>query len=44
MSEREASRPVNLPGAKTSADPDRTLTTPSFDDNSIHAARAALYR
>jgi ketosteroid isomerase-like protein len=42
MSEREASRPVNLPGAKTSADPDRTLTTPSFDDNSIHAARAAV--
>lgn len=42
MSERDASRPVNLPGAKTSADPDRTLTTPSFDENSIHAARAAV--
>jgi ketosteroid isomerase-like protein len=42
MSERDASRPVNLPGAETSADPERTLTTPSFDDNSIHAARAAV--
>jgi ketosteroid isomerase-like protein len=42
MSEREASRPVNLPGAGTSADPDRTLTTPNFDENSIHAARAAV--
>jgi ketosteroid isomerase-like protein len=42
MSEREASRPVNLPGAKTSADPDRTLTAPNFDENSIHAARAAV--
>jgi ketosteroid isomerase-like protein len=42
MSEREASRPVNLPGAGTSADPDRTLTAPNFDENSIHAARAAV--
>jgi ketosteroid isomerase-like protein len=42
MSEREASRPVNLPGARTSADPDRTLTPPNFDENSIHAARAAV--
>jgi ketosteroid isomerase-like protein len=42
MSERGASRPVNLPGAETSADPDRTLTTPNFDQNSIHAARAAV--
>jgi ketosteroid isomerase-like protein len=42
MSERDASRPVNIPGAGTSADPDRTLTTPNFDQNSIHAARAAV--
>jgi ketosteroid isomerase-like protein len=42
MSEREASRPVNLPGAKTSADPDPTLAAPAFDQNSIHAARAAV--
>jgi ketosteroid isomerase-like protein len=42
MSEREASRPVNLPGAGSSADPDRTLTSPSFDQNSIQTARPAV--
>jgi ketosteroid isomerase-like protein len=42
MSERGAPPPVNLPGAETSADPDRTLAAPRFDQNSVHAARAAV--
>lgn len=42
MEERGQSEPVNSPESITSADPERTLAAPRFDDRSVHHARPAV--